>query len=214
MSLALKTVIALTCVAFACAVTAGMSVREGALYQGLQSSSDKQSAKRPQKESPEGERYYVLGNGNAFRRPEQAVEYYKTAIEKGFDTLDLRLEMGNLLRFLKRYDEAVEQLRIAIEMDERDMGPHLSLAYTFLFSGCYEDALKEFDIVKVLDPEDYNDGILSIYIGDCLYEVGRYEEALKEYRAVLRCDCYEDEDANRAKERVDEIERKLKALPG
>jgi tetratricopeptide (TPR) repeat protein len=73
--------------------------------------------------------------------------------------------------------------------------------------------MKEFEILMEVDPEDYKDGILSMDIGDCLYELGRYEEALKEYQTVLRCNCDEEADTNRARERVGEIQRKLKTSP-
>jgi tetratricopeptide (TPR) repeat protein len=203
MTLALPTIIALACVASAIGTATPDGVtREGVTYHREQSASGKEPARRPQKKSPEGARYYVLGNGNSARNPERAVEYYKTAVENGYDTLELRLSMGILLRILERYEESAKQLRIAIQMDESDSRPHLSLAYTFVLSGRREDAIKEFEILKEVATEDYNDGIFSLDIGDCLYELGRYEEALKEYRAVLRCNCYEDADADRVRVRI------------
>jgi tetratricopeptide (TPR) repeat protein len=210
-TLALQTIIALVCAtSTAGTFTSDTAIREGATYTRAQTCSGNEQVKRPQHESAAGKRYYVRGNGNSYRHPDQAIEYYKLAVENGFDTVDLRIEMGILLRQLKRYEESAEQLRVAVQMDECDVRAHLSLAYTLLAGGAHADALKEFELLKDLDRRDYEDGLLSIYLGDCLYELGRYGEALKEYRRVLSCDCYEDTDADRAKARVQEIERKLK----
>jgi len=167
-----------------------------------------QPTNESERRSALGEKYYVMGNKSADRDPEQAVAYYRMAIEKGYDTNHLRVEMGILLRSLKRYEESSEQFRVAIKRNENDGRAHLSYAYTLMAGGNYEEALKEWEAVKRRNPDDYASGIMSDYIAQCFDALGKYEEALKEYEAALRC-CGTEEEQNKIKKRVQEIKELL-----
>lgn len=179
--------------------------KESAPYQQTSARAEGGPARREEKKSPAGHKYYILGNGNSFRKPERAVEYYRTAIENGYDTADLRVELGKLLYRLERYEESAEHYRAAVEMDGKDVRARLGLAYGLLARGRHQEALEEFEVLKAIAPEDYRAGILSSHIGACLEAVGRYEEALKEYEAALRCDCHDAADEERIRSRVETI---------
>jgi len=164
-----------------------------------------ESGKVSQKRSPAGYKFYVAGNRNFYSNPERAVEHYKTAIAEGYDTVELRMKMGELLRLLERPGEAFEHYRAAIQMDGRGARPHFGLARALMEGGRYEEALEEFEIVKRLQPGDYQLGTYSDYIGKCLDSLGRYDEALKEYEAALRCRCSGETKEDLMKQRIKEI---------
>jgi tetratricopeptide (TPR) repeat protein len=166
--------------------------------------------KASEKQSPAGSKYYAAGNRNSYSNPELAVEQYKKAIAEGYDTVELRLSLGKVLQILKRPEEAFEQYRAAIQMDGENSRPHFALALALLNSERYEEALREFEIVKELDAEDYKLGLFSDHIAKCLDYLGRYEDALEEYDAALRCGCSGETEEALLKRRIAE----LKALLG
>lgn len=67
-----------------------------------------------------GEEHHYKGNNlRQALEAEEALKEYQLAIENGYDTVELRIELGTLLADpLKRPEEAVEHLRIATERDE------------------------------------------------------------------------------------------------
>lgn len=176
-----------------------------ASVQQRRSAATAEGARTPEEQSPEGYRYYVMGNRNSDINPERAAEQYKTALKKGYDTVELRLRLGRLLRLLKRPEEAFEHYRAATRIDAEDMRPHLSLAHALLDARRYEEALGEFEFVKKLSPEEYKLGMFSDDIGKSLDALERYEEALKEYEASLRCGCNGELKDDLVRRRIEEI---------
>lgn len=162
-----------------------------------------------EKKSPLGYKHYVRGNGISDTDPERAVEQYKLAVEKGYDTVELRMKMGNILRTLQRPEEAIVQYRVAIGLDERSVRPHIALAHALLDHGQHGEALKEFEIIKTLAPEDFMLGIFSDEVATCLDALGRYEEALEAYQTAIRCNCNADPRDELIKKRIEEIKRLL-----
>jgi tetratricopeptide (TPR) repeat protein len=150
-----------------------------------------------------------MGNRVASTNPQLAVEYYKVAVKNGYDTEGVRVQLGQLLRGLRRYNESIEQFLIVIRRDKDSLRAHLGLAYTFINSGQYEKALQEFGEVKRLDYDSYESGLFANYIAQCLDALSRYEEALEEYEAALRCHCYGESVDKTIRARILELREKL-----
>lgn len=181
-----------------------------AFVQEGKSAATRERARTPEEQSPEGYRYYVMGNRNSDVNPERAVEQYETALKKGYDTVELRLRLGGMLRLLKRPEEAFQQYRAAIRIDAQSMRPHLALAHALLDAGRYEEALGEFEVLKKLSPEEYKLGMFADDMGKSLDALERYEEALKEYEASLRCGCNGELKDDSVRRRIEEIKILLK----
>jgi tetratricopeptide (TPR) repeat protein len=130
-----------------------------------------------------GEEHWVRGDQTEY---EEAAKEYKLAIENGYDTNEVRTEMGRLLaRQLHRHEEAIEQFRIAIQRDEKDWRAHWSLAQSLLETKMYDEALRELEMVKRLDPANTSREFYTYYTAKALDGLGRQEEALKEYQVFL-----------------------------
>lgn len=207
-----STLLAVAVIAFTLVSPDALSGRTGSEQASLQegrAAARGGPRKVSEKRSPAGSKHYAAGNRNSYSNPERAAEQYKTAIAEGYDTVELRMSLGRVLRILKRPEEAIEQYRAAILMDGEDSRPHFVLARALLDGGRYEEALGEFEIVKELDAEDYKLGIFSDHIAACLDHLGRYEDALKEYEAALRCGCSGEPEEKFLKRRIDEIKALL-----
>lgn len=164
---------------------------------------------KPEKRRASGKKYYLMGNGSARTDPQRAISHYQEAIKNGYDTNDLRVEMGRLLRSVGRLQEAAEQFRVVIRRDADNLRAHLGLAYTSGSIGQHEEALKEFGEVKRLDPRSYGEGIFAPDVAQSLDALGRYKEALAEYEAALRCRCHGESADENFKRRVQAIKEKL-----
>jgi tetratricopeptide (TPR) repeat protein len=117
---------------------------------------------------------------------EEALREYQLAIESGYDTADVRVGLGDLLRDqLNREDEAIEQFRIAVQRDKSHFGAHSRLAQSLLSTEQYDEALRELNIVKRLDPEQAAEGFYAYQTAKALDGLGRYDEALTEYEQFL-----------------------------
>jgi tetratricopeptide (TPR) repeat protein len=144
---------------------------------------------------------------------EEALREYYLAIENGYDTPELRYEIGSLLAYqLDRHQEAIEQYRIAIQRDHGYWRGHWALAQSLLELKHYREALDELDLVKRLDPNSNDEGFYTYHIAKALDGLERYDEALKEYEGFLnRVENTRPEapDVIDAKERVKAIREKL-----
>lgn len=131
-----------------------------------------------------GEDHWARANGLAREDPERALREYRSALDKGYDTVELRIELGGLLmNQLKRPAEAVEHLRVATGRDEKNWRAHWLLAAALLEAERFDEALSEFNISKELDPS--LDGYYGYFIGRSLEGMRRYEEALANYQEFL-----------------------------
>jgi tetratricopeptide (TPR) repeat protein len=160
---------------------------------GLQNRQDVSGSPLPQQGNQtdprklSGEEHWVRGNILRDQAEyEGAVREYKLAIANGYDTNELRTEMGRILaRQLHHHEEAIEQFRIAIQRDEKDWRAHWSLAQSLLETKLYDEALRELEIAKRLDPANTSRGFYTYYTAKALDGLGRYDEALKDYQAFL-----------------------------
>jgi len=134
-----------------------------------------------------GEEHWVAGNiARASAEYEKTVTEYQLAIENGYDTNDVRIELGIVLdHYLHRPEEAATQFRVAIERDEKDWRAHWSLANALLETQQYDEALRELEIVKQLDPQNTSNGFYAYYTAKASDGLGRTNEALEEYEVFL-----------------------------
>lgn len=152
-----------------------------------QSANVQQLSKIICQEQLSGEQHYGKANSLAAGlEAEAALREYDCAIEKGYDTVELRIQLGRLLaQQLNRHKEAIEQLRIAVQRDETNWRAHWPLAQSLLNTKQYDKALKELQISKQLDLEGKSEGFYFYYTAIALDGLGRYEEALKDYETFL-----------------------------
>lgn len=198
-----------------CQVCCGGQV--ATLGQGSSSQSKKAepNSTDPRQEQLSGEAHFYRANGLNYGagKPEAALKEYNLAIENGYDTNELRMEMGRLLaRQLHRPEEAIEQFRIVIQRDETEWRAHWPLAKLLLETKQYDEALKELEISKQLDSEGNSNGFYAYYTALALDALGRYDEALKDYEAFLERAKKIEPNSSRADEvkaRVEAIKEKL-----
>ena len=139
------------------------------------------------KEQMSGEdHYYTANNLKQALEADEALKEYHLAIENGYDTVELRIELGTLLAGqLKRQEEAVEVLRIAARRDEGNWRTHWPLAQALLATKQYDEALREIAVAESLDAEGRADGFYTFYRAQAFDGLAQYPEALKEYQSFL-----------------------------
>lgn len=156
--------------------------------------------------------YYRANNLKQALEPEEALKEYDLAIENGYDTVELRIQLGTLLADpLNRPEEAVEQLQIAARRDEGNWRTHWPLAQSLLATKEYEQALIEIQVADSLDPEGHADGFYLFYTAKAFEGLERYAEALKQYEAFLKSndDVGDTPKVLEARDRVRALHQKL-----
>jgi tetratricopeptide (TPR) repeat protein len=142
---------------------------------------------------------------------EEAVQEYKLAIAKGYDTNWLRTELGRVLaRYLHRDEEAVEEFRVAIQRDKNDWRAHWLMSVSLLETKKYDEALQELQLAKHLDAEGRSNGFYDYYTAKAFEGLGRYDKALKDYQAFLK----RAEKVEPNSPRVREVKARVEVLKG
>lgn len=156
-----------------------------------------------------GQANYLKGGHES----EEALKEFNLAIENGYDTVDLRIDLGELLwDQLNRKEEALEQFRIAAQRDQSHFRAHSRLAQSLLVTRQYDEALRELEIVRRLDPDQDAEGFYSYETATALDGLERYDEALKEYEIFLLHFgkiSPKDPDVLKARERIRAIKEQL-----
>jgi tetratricopeptide (TPR) repeat protein len=123
----------------------------------------------------------------AIGKLEEALREYNLAIENGYDTAELHIQVGLLLADqMKRYEEATEQFRIAVERDKTNPRYHWLLAKSLLDAKHYEEALKELEEARQFDPEGYYKILYNYYLAKILDGMERYNEAVDKYEIFIK----------------------------
>lgn len=147
-----------------------------------------QSGKRPNKKRLSGSDHY--GQANYLKgghESEEALKEFNLAIENGYDTVDLRIDLGELLwDQLNRKEEALEQFRIAAQRDQGHFRAHSRLAQSLLATKQYDEALREIEVCDRLDPDGRTDGFYFFYRAKALDGLNRYAQALGQYEVYLK----------------------------
>jgi len=83
---------------------------------------------------------------------DEAIHYYKLAIEAGLDNPDIRFNLGLLYKEKLSLDEAITHLRKALEHEQLSLGAHFALGECFRLKGQLEEALRHFfEALRILD---------------------------------------------------------------
>jgi tetratricopeptide (TPR) repeat protein len=84
-------------------------------------------------------RAYIL---EATANYEEAIQYYKSAIELNGNLAMLHMELGRNLRFVQVYDDAIKEFTFANTLDPSDPEPDYLISRTYATTGEYEKALQ------------------------------------------------------------------------
>jgi tetratricopeptide (TPR) repeat protein len=179
-----------------------------------QDGGDKATNQEVEPQRGSGEDHYNLANElSNDREADEALKEYNLALQAGYDTADLRVELGLLLGDqLKRYPEACEQLRVAAEREPTNLRAHSGLGTFLLLDGRYEEALAELTIADKLDRDSRSYPYYSYEKAKALDALQRYQEALDEYNRFLTVygNLNDDPEVIDSKERVRAITEQLK----
>ena len=145
-------------------------------------------------ENPSIENYLLTGDGyyEAFnfavdqsRRnylANKAQEYYSRILEEDPNLLDVKAKMAMTYVAGNNPMQGVSMLRQVLEQDADNQMAIYNLGMLSITSGQYEKALEHFGRLSDLDPQSKE---AYFYIGYCLFELGKFEEAKSNFQKVL-----------------------------
>jgi tetratricopeptide (TPR) repeat protein len=147
--------------------------------------------KNKQQDKGSGEEHFYRANwfheGLGKAKAQAALREYKLAIEKGYDTVEVRIQLGRLLAFrLDQPGEAVSHFRIALERDPNNWRIHFPLAQILLQLQQYQEALKEIKESQRLDKDGRANGFYFDYLAKAYDGLGESKEALRYYGMALK----------------------------
>ncbi|BCS93358.1 tetratricopeptide repeat protein [Metallosphaera javensis (ex Sakai et al. 2022)] len=120
------------------------------------------------------------------KRYADAVRKLRKAISLYRDNHLFHYKLGNALFYTGKYLEAIEEFDVAISINPGYINAHYNKGVILMEEfKWYEYALEEFDKVISLDQNDVDAHRRK---ADCLYYLGRYEEAAEEYTVVMSFD--------------------------
>ncbi len=113
---------------------------------------------------------------------EEAIRQYRKAVAVNHDYVAAHHRLGLLLSLTGRRDEALQSLQRAVALGGSNPVLRNNLGYEYMFHDRWADAEREFARSHELDPE-----FVRPYInrGLALGKLGRFDEALKSFQAVL-----------------------------
>ncbi len=117
--------------------------------------------------------YLLEATGNY----EEAIQFYRSAIEVNPNISVLRMELGRNLRFLSVYEEAIKEFTLANTLNPPDPEPDLFISRTYATMGDYAKALQYAETAVDDRPTDAS---LHGNWGVMFYRNFFYEEAARE----------------------------------
>jgi tetratricopeptide (TPR) repeat protein len=115
-------------------------------------------------------------------RDDEAIAYFKKALELGFDLATTHTYLGIVLGNQGKRDEAMAQYRQALEINPAHESARLNLADQLTKAGQYDEAVSHFEEILESNPDNY----LAHYgLGYALSLQGRTEESVSHYRKSL-----------------------------
>lgn len=133
----------------------------------------------------DAEAHHGLGLTLISRRPLEAAEQFRLALDIDPNLFHSRREMGHALWKAGRYEEAERACREAIVQNENDSWAHDYLGHLLLINGDSEGAEKEFRGAIELAPDQ---AFFHCNLGDLLARRGRLVEAEQAYLNALAAD--------------------------
>mgnify|MGYP000890876854 CR=1 FL=1 len=149
--------------------------------------------------SREALEYYVHANSLEPKNEEIAYKIAKVYVQEGnwskaLKLLDIalkmkpnyplaRVEKGELLRNLERFDEALHEFQTNISRLGDHTASLMGVALCKKDLGDYDEAIRIFQEILLKDP---NQPMVQLNLGGCLLEIGEFEEAEKVYLEALQ----------------------------
>jgi len=132
---------------------------------------------------------YILQVDNGNLTPKKALELAVPLIDKALELDDQTGEAYATLAlsatFLKDYDTANAAFQRALELDPNYVSTHHWYSNLLRDYGFYDAGMKEIEDAIRLDPLS---AVLQVNLGTVLFELGRPEEALAQFRKVIEMD--------------------------
>lgn len=120
---------------------------------------------------------------------EEAIQFYRSAIELNPNIPILHMELGRNLRFLEVYDEAIKEFTLANTLNPSDPEPDLFISRTYATIGDYAKAI-QYAEQAVKDRS--TDASLRGNYGVMLYRNFLYQQALGQLRLAVKGGTGED----------------------
>jgi polyferredoxin/tetratricopeptide (TPR) repeat protein len=103
---------------------------------------------------------------------DQAAGQYRASLALGFDSPELRYNLGGVLRRLGRLEEAIEQLEVARDRAPGDADTRVELGLAYLAIGANDKAALEIERAIALRGPDHPE---SVHLAEVLREIPRSE---------------------------------------
>jgi len=132
---------------------------------------------------------YILQVDNGNLTPKKALELAVPLIDKALELDDQTSEAYATLAlsatYLKDYDTANAAFQRALEIDPNYVSTHHWYSNLLRDYGHYDAGMKEIEDAIRLDPLS---AVLQVNLGTVLFELGRHEEALAQFRKTIEMD--------------------------
>lgn len=123
---------------------------------------------------------------------DQAIRYYKLALEAGFDSPDIHFNLGLLYKEKFLLDEAINHLQKALKHEPLALGAHFALGECFRLKGHLSEALRHFfEALKIVDLSTLDhanaDEVTKIYkaLAESFIAQGDKDKALEYINSLL-----------------------------
>ena len=120
---------------------------------------------------------------------ENAIQFYKSAIEINPNLSILHMELGRNLRFLQVYDDAIKEFTLANTLDPSDPEPDYLIARTYATIGEYEKALQ---YAETAVNDDLTNPRYRGNYGVMFYRTFKYAEAVEQLSLAVNGGSTED----------------------
>ncbi len=120
---------------------------------------------------------------------EEAIQYYKSAIEVNPNISILHMELGRNLRFLQVYDEAIKEFTLANTLNPTDPEPDLLISRTYATIGDYAKAIQ---YAETAVNDQTTDPSLRGNYGVMLFRNFQYQQAVEQLSLAVNGGTAED----------------------
>ena len=136
------------------------------------------------------------------RRDPLAEQYFKNAIRIDSAGIDAHYGLGMYYQNMGDYEKAIETYKKIVLLDTRFEKAYFNLGHIYLEQDSVEKAKRHFDLAIKVSPF-----YAKAYYkrGECFEKLGKFAEALKDYRKTLGL----DEEFEAAQKGVERLEEKI-----
>jgi len=135
----------------------------------------------------DAEAFYQVGvNARKVGRVDEAISYYRQALQINPNHVEAHSHLGNVLALAEqgKFDEAIYHYRLALQLKPDYAEVYNDLGNALSALGQYEDALRHYRQAFQLKPDDAS--VHHYNLGFALQSQGKLEEAINQYRVALQ----------------------------